>query len=252
VELYHETAQDSRGNILNGATITVYDAGTSDLATIFDKDGGSLDNPFLSGYERSSGEVDFAAADGLYDIKVSGDTDTVIEGISLTDGGGIAAMAAAIAVRLVTTNNLSDLGDAAAALANLGFTFPILSRKAAGDIGETTPAAVNLTIATSKAYDAGNLTGAKTLGVANGDLQYGTTTGNTTWTFSGAAAAGRVSSVTLELTNGGAFAQTWPASVDWAGGEAPTLTAAGVDVLTFITRNNGATWFGFLAGADMK
>jgi hypothetical protein len=37
---------------------------------------------------------------------------------------------------------------------------------------------------------------------------------------------------------------TWPASVDWAGATAPTLTAAGVDTLEFITSDGGTIWSG--------
>ena len=43
----------------------------------------------------------------------------------------------------------------------------------------------------------------------------------------------------------------WPASVDWAAATAPTLTAAGVDVLVFYTIDGGTRWYGFLSGAAM-
>jgi hypothetical protein len=58
--------------------------------------------------------------------------------------------------------------------------------------------------------------------------------------------------MTLELMNPGAFAQTWPASVKWSNGTLPSLTAAGVDVLEFYTRDGGTTWRGFQSGKDMK
>ena len=77
-------------------------------------------------------------------------------------------------------------------------------------------------------------------------------TGATTWSFTGAAASGKKSEFDLELTNGGSQTQTWPASVKWDGGTAPTLTAAGVDILTFYTRDGGTTWRGFLAAKDSK
>ena len=63
---------------------------------------------------------------------------------------------------------------------------------------------------------------------------------------------GNACSFTLILTNGGSKTQTWPVSVDWPGGTAPTLTSSGVDVLTFVTINAGTTWMGFLAGGDLK
>jgi hypothetical protein len=77
-------------------------------------------------------------------------------------------------------------------------------------------------------------------------------TAETTFTFSNPPATGSVGSFTLELTNGGSQTVNWPASVDWAGGTAPSLTAAGVDVLVFRTRDGGTTWFGFAAGLDMS
>lgn len=73
-----------------------------------------------------------------------------------------------------------------------------------------------------------------------------------TFTFSNPPATGNAGSFTLILTNGGSQTVNWPASVDWAGGTAPTLTSAGVDVLTFITTDAGTTWYGFAAGLDMQ
>ena len=53
--------------------------------------------------------------------------------------------------------------------------------------------------------------------------------------------------MTLELFGGGTNAPVWPASVDWPGGTQPTWSA-GVDVVTFITRDAGTTWLGMLGG----
>lgn len=43
---------------------------------------------------------------------------------------------------------------------------------------------------------------------------------------------------------------TWPASLIWTEGTAPTLTAdpAAVDVVTLLSVDDGTTWFGFVAG----
>lgn len=73
-----------------------------------------------------------------------------------------------------------------------------------------------------------------------------------TFTFSNPPASGTAGSLTLILTNGGSQTVNWPASVDWAGGSAPTLTSSGVDILTFLTTNGGTTWYGFAAGLDMS
>ncbi len=73
-----------------------------------------------------------------------------------------------------------------------------------------------------------------------------------TFTFSNPPASGDFGGFVLELTNGGAFAVTFPASVDWVGGVAPTLTAAGKDLLVFVTRDAGTTYLGLVAGLDIK
>jgi hypothetical protein len=79
------------------------------------------------------------------------------------------------------------------------------------------------------------------------------TTAAQTFTFSNPPASGTAGSFTLILTNGGlATTLTWPASVDWAGGDAPDLTASGIDILTFMTVDEGTIWYGFTAGIDMS
>lgn len=77
-------------------------------------------------------------------------------------------------------------------------------------------------------------------------------TSTTTFTFSNPPASGTCGSFTLILTNGGSQTVNWPAAVDWAGGNAPTLTTSGVDILTFLTTGAGTTWYGFAAGLSMS
>lgn len=60
-------------------------------------------------------------------------------------------------------------------------------------------------------------------------------------TFSNASA---VQAFRLEVTNGNTGTVTWPTSVDWASGSAPTLTTTGTDILEFFTRDSGTTWYG--------
>jgi hypothetical protein len=72
---------------------------------------------------------------------------------------------------------------------------------------------------------------------------YCTTTGATTWAVAAPLpAAGVVTSFSLELTNGGAFTQTWMTGTKWPGGSAPALSASGVDVIVCSTRDAGTTW----------
>jgi|GEM_PF-1632370 hypothetical protein len=77
-------------------------------------------------------------------------------------------------------------------------------------------------------------------------------TAEETLTFSNPPASGSNGSFTLFLTNGGSQTVNWPASVDWPSATAPTLTAAGVDVLVFTTNDAGTTWLGFLVGLDIS
>ena len=72
-----------------------------------------------------------------------------------------------------------------------------------------------------------------------------------TFTFSNPSVSGVSCSFTLILTNGGSQTVNWPATVDWAAATAPTLTAAGVDVLTFMTVDAGTIWYGFAGGLAM-
>lgn len=73
-----------------------------------------------------------------------------------------------------------------------------------------------------------------------------TITSSTTFTFE-VVPNGKSCVFNLVLTNGGAYTVTWPSSVKWTGGNVPTLTASGVDVLTFLTCDGGTTWYGMMA-----
>jgi hypothetical protein len=75
------------------------------------------------------------------------------------------------------------------------------------------------------------------------------TSGNT-FTFSSPTASDELCGFTLFLTNGGSQTVTWPGTVDWAGGTAPTLTTSGIDILVFVTTDGGSIWHGMVASAD--
>ena len=84
-----------------------------------------------------------------------------------------------------------------------------------------------------------------------GNVQTKTIATNSTLTFSNPPATGNAGSFTLILTNGGAATVTWPTSIDWAAATAPTLTASGVDVLTFTSIDGGTIWYGIASGIGM-
>jgi len=99
--------------------------------------------------------------------------------------------------------------------------------------------------------------GALTIDMANGNFFEVTLTENVSTTvFSNPPASGKAGKFTLILKQDGTGGRTfaWPASVDWAGGSAPTLTtaASAVDILDFISTDGGTTWYGNVIGLDVK
>ena len=85
-----------------------------------------------------------------------------------------------------------------------------------------------------------------TISTSAGGMFSLTMSGNTTFTFQGATSGYAVGFI-LQLTgNGGTV--TYPNTVDFAGGTAPDAPANGeTDILVFITRDGGTTWYGALA-----
>lgn len=100
----------------------------------------------------------------------------------------------------------------------------------------------------------GSASGAQALDVASQSYFAYTLTGNVTFSFSNVPATGTAISVTVELLQDGTGSRTvtWPASVKWPGGVAPTLTttAAKTDIVTLLTRDGGTTWYGFVGGQN--
>lgn len=89
----------------------------------------------------------------------------------------------------------------------------------------------------------GSISGAVTVDLSLGNSVSATITAATTLTFIGAA-SGACRTVLLTLTNGGAYTVTWPSAIRWPGGNAPTLTKSGVDLVILATSDGGTTWRG--------
>ena len=116
----------------------------------------------------------------------------------------------------------------------------LLTRPKIKDYGETLVAKGSLGATPAFDYSAGNVqSGTNSEAITSSTM--------TNWPASGTAG-----SMTLFLTNGGAFSIVWPTSVDWPGGTAPTLTAAGVDILVFESLDGGTIVHGQLAAEDSK
>lgn len=90
--------------------------------------------------------------------------------------------------------------------------------------------------------DLGTLSGTMSVDLSAGNFFYGTAGANYGFAFTNVPTTGKVVFVMLEITNGGAYTPTWPASFKWPGGSPPSLTASGVDLIALYTRDGGTTW----------
>ena len=93
--------------------------------------------------------------------------------------------------------------------------------------------------------------GAATLDLSAATNFTHTLTEDVTYTFSNPAASGKASAFTLKVTQDSTERTiTWPGTVDWAGGTAPTIStgSGAVDYFVFITTDGGTNYYGFTAG----
>jgi hypothetical protein len=93
-----------------------------------------------------------------------------------------------------------------------------------------------------------------TLDIENGNIFSTLLTENvTTLNFNNPSPTGKACSFTWVMTqHSAAVTVTWPVTVKWDSGTAPTITANnGIYVFTFVTYDEGTTWLGFLAGSKM-
>ena len=227
---------------VSGTTVTV------DSATILIKDRVSFEGATANDYETVLLATD-PTADRTITLPDSTGTVALTSTVLPLAGG---AMTGAI-----TTNSTFDGVDIAtrdAILTSTTTTAGAALPKAGGTLSGTVDAADQiLQRPVMKDYAETKVAmAAHAVDLSLGNVQTYTLSGNQTLTFTNPPASGTAGSFTLIVTNGASATLTWPTSVDWAGGTAPTLTASGIDILTFTTVDGGTIWYGFLAGADMK
>lgn len=171
---------------------------------------------------------------------------------------------------LVSASNLSDLNSASSARANLGLgTAATLSAsdlfQVANNLSEVASAATARSNLGAAAASAPTITSGMTFsGSTKQNVQAAASTSldvsltefftksmsaNTTFTFDNATAA-KAQVFLLELTVSSSAVATWPASVDWSGGIAPTLPN-GKHLLGFVTFNGGTDWDGILCAVSL-
>ena len=98
----------------------------------------------------------------------------------------------------------------------------------------------------------GNTGTSTTLDLADGNVFTATLNGNCTFTFTtGTNSAPNMQSFSLLLTNDGSAGRTiaWPASVKWPNASIPSRTTAAskTDIWSFMSPDNGTTWYGNIA-----
>ena len=211
---YDLTLETNSGT--NSSKITITDAANGDVSVIPNGTG-----ELVIGSGSASGKI---TSSGAYDLELDTYGGTNSGSIVITDGAN---------------------GDITLATNGTGAILcsdDILQRPILKDYGEVHNAL----------GDTGG--GTDDIDLAAGNVVSATvSTGTQTFTFSNPTASANGCSFTLLLTNGQSQgAITWPGSVDWAGGTAPTLTAAGVDILVFTTIDGGTIWHGAVASTDSK
>jgi hypothetical protein len=200
--------------------------------------------------------------------------DNAVVTSSLVDG---AVATAKLANAAVTTAKLADsavvtssLADAAVATAKLadGAVATIKLANAAVTQAKLAAGAINgiaidlqdqlLTRPELKDFAETSTTPAVSSNTLTLDLQTGNvfevvlTQNVTSVIFANPPAAGRLGSCTLILKQDGTGGRTltWPSSARWPGGTPPAISSSAnaIDILAFVTRDGGATWYGFLGG----
>ena len=174
-------------------------------------------------------------------------------------------------VYATVANNLSDLASASAARANLGLGSAALLAssalfQAANNLSEVASAATARTNIGAAAADAPTITSGMTysgstkqnvqalaalaIDVTLSEWFTKSISTNSTFTITGATAS-KAQAFILELTISSGAVPTWPASVQWAGGTAPSLSN-GVNYIGFFTLDGGTNWTAVLGPANVS
>jgi hypothetical protein len=192
-------------------------------------------------------------------------------------GGGLAALVDDTTPQLggdldAQSNNISSLGTINTHTVPSGTgTFALTSDITFTDVvNDTTPQlGGNLDLNSSNITGTGDITptgdmkpttyqdtvGTESSGALNlstGNVFSHAPSANVTYVFNNPPSSGTAFGFTLKVSPSATITQTWPASVDWAGGTAPDATASNeTDVFIFYTQDGGTTYFGFQAGNAM-
>jgi len=186
--------------------------------------------------------LDGTSGDTLTSSKIVATTAEILSGADVT---GTATFNSAVVMSSSVTGTTVSFSGAA----TLGSTVVIGGATNLQDNNLQRPTLLDYCV---KGSALGSVSTAATIDMTSANFFSATLGGACTFAFTNPCSTGDFGGFVLELTNGGSDTVNWPASVDFAGGTAPTLTAAGVDLLVFVTRDAGTTYHGMVASADSK
>lgn len=154
--------------------------------------------------------------------------------------GGTSSYAVTMTPTTLTANRTLTLPDASTTVVGTDTTQTLTSKTIEAGTFTNGYTEETVTANTSTAY---------TIDLVNGTVQILTLTGNCTFTFP-TAVAGKSFLVMLRQDGTGSRTVTWPASVKWPGGTAPTITATASkqDILSFVS--DGTNWYGATGGQN--
>lgn len=186
----------------------------------------------------------------ISEFSATANSNTDIDGINLAEGCAPSGINDAI------RELMAQLKDFQAGTAGDSFNGPVGTTTAAAGAFTTLTASTSATLSSltvNNGYTEETVTAntgtAYTINLDNGSVQILTLTGNCTFTFP-TATAGKSFTLLLRQDGTGGRTVTWPASVKWPGGTAPTITSTASRQDKYIFTADSSSWFGSNAGQN--
>lgn len=208
---------------------------------------------------KTDGGFTYNASTGTAGVNISGNAATATTATTLQTARTIGGVSFNGSANIVPqTIQVADAASAAS-------TYVLLVSSATGDLQPLTDSGIAYNASTNiltvnisgrvinEPVTTANSGTSYALNLSNGPNFVITLTGNCTFTITNPPANASAFNLVLKQDGSGSKTVTWPSSVDWALGSAPTISSAAnsVDIFTFYTVDGGTNWFGFMAGRSM-